>query len=84
MPKPIRNRGAEPARKALGPVFDAVPKCVFGRVAYHLARHSGPKGADVGDKLARRRLLEVWDQVAPEGLPLPSPEDRAALAEVGL
>jgi hypothetical protein len=74
------KRGAEPARRVFGPaLFDAIPKSVLGRVAYQLARHSSLDGADVGDQVAKRRLLELWDDLAPEGLPLPSPEERAAL-----
>lgn len=74
------KRGAEPARKVFGPaLFDAIPKSVLGRVAYQLARDSGPDGSDVGDLVAKRRLLELWDRLAPEGLPLPTPEERAAL-----
>lgn len=76
------KRGAEPARRVFGPaLFDAIPKAVFGRVAYHFARF-GTDGDDVGDQVAKRRLLEVWDELAPEGLPLPSPEERTALAPI--
>lgn len=74
------KRGAEPARRVFGPaLFDAIPKAVFGRVAYQFARY-GADGDDVGDQAAKRRLLEAWDELAPEGLPLPSPEERTALA----
>ncbi|MGI4793465.1 MAG: hypothetical protein ACRYG8_05135 [Janthinobacterium lividum] len=74
------KRGAEPARRVFGPaLFDAIPKAVFGRVAYQLARF-GADGDDVGDQTAKRRLLALWDDLAPEGLPLPSPEERTALA----
>lgn len=76
------KRGAEPARRVFGPaLFDAIPKAVLGRVAYELARF-GDDGADVGDLVAKRRLLQIWDKLAPEGLPLPSPEERVALAPV--